>query len=325
VLFRTMTNETRWGSRGFPVLGSFVLHGLLLLGALMAQRQSVPVPGVPGALTERVLHRVEVSAFNEPPVPARAATLPAAAAALPEPLAKPPRAPAVAKAAPLRAPADEAATADREEAGGWLGIAKPVTEDEPSERLERAAPERDLLVERLLAKERTRADQFRAAALPSNNPDAVESPPPALPVASAGTLARPSAPGDLWASLTQALPAALNPALWNDRRASVASNVRLEARLRDGKLVELKAGTPTWAGTESLRSGLFELLKRGQFSSSRGETSELFEVRVRASMQQGSELPALGYSAPPGGLDGTAYAIFPSGLRIDAVVRRLTD
>jgi hypothetical protein len=320
-----MNHQTRWGARGVPVLGSFVLHGLLLLGALLAQRESVPVPGVPGALTERVLHRVEVSAFNEPSVPARAAAVPAA---LPEPAAKPPRAPAVAKAVSPRAPADEATAPDREEAGGWLGVAKPLTENEPSQPVERAAPERDLLVERLLAKERTRADQFRAAALPSSNPDAVESPPPALPVASAGTLARASAPGDLWASLTQALPAALNPAVWSERRASVVSNVRLEARLRDGKLVELKAETPTWAGTESLRSSLFELLKRGQFSSSRGERGEareVFEVRVRASMQQGSELPALGYSAPPGGRDGTAYAVFPSGLRIDAVVRRVTE
>jgi hypothetical protein len=185
-----------------------------------------------------------------------------------------------------------------------------------------------MLVERLLAAERARANSLRSAsaARAETSPEPEQGATPQVsPAQQPNYSATSQESGDFQADFTRALPVAVNPEVWNGARERRLQNVRFEARFKDGELLELAVVGGSSSAIESLRGNLSALLRRVRFSAAGAPRSGVvkLEIQIQATSVGGTDLPAYGYVPPTATQLASAFAVFPSGLRVDARVRLL--
>lgn len=335
------------------MLGSLCAHALVIAAALAGpteepeatQASPLDVPSL-GARTASVERWVDVSSLAAPEAPSprpevaspeRNEPEPAEPAALvPRALphepdapsrknpASPPRKPA---STPPRPPAPpkqpEPARDTPSEGEDWLRIEDQLPPEDPDVPEPPATEQRDLIVERLLASERRKAQLGRArlgaapatATVPA--PSDVQEVPPEVRAAPPANL-----PQDLGDRFTRAVTEAeKNNPIWGKHALGWVGRVRVRLSLRDGVL-----GEPEFEGhADPLLVRLVEktvfLLRRGTFSlpfSERQNGTQRFDIGVRLSVVD--DVNRYAYERPTRRRPGRAYFVLPDGRLFEAFV-----
>jgi hypothetical protein len=190
-------------------------------------------------------------------------------------------------------------------------------------------PKRDLLVERLMEKERDRQRlAARDEAARQRRPETVggQPPPPSRnPSAPSGeldTFGEDGARADLWVELTRWLPrAASSDPAWETLTAGSSYEFRVEVTTENGKVLSIKKLDRAPEPTEKLLNNTSHLMSRGRYGGTKRETHR-FELRIRLSTTQGRDL-WIAHTTPDPPKPGVGSFISPSGRRFDAWVSRL--
>lgn len=219
-------------------------------------------------------------------------------------------------------------------AGDWLSEAEQLPDSETAQPASGApkAPPRDVLVERLLAKERDRerlaardeAERHAQARRPvqPSAPQPAERPPTSVgPTADSDSegFGESRAHADLWVELTRWLPrAASSDHSWDRLPSNASYEFRIELITEAGKLVDGKALDSAPAPTTTLLDATTHLMSSGRFGGSK-RASHRFELRIRLSMTEPRDL-WIAHTTPDPPKPGVGSFIAPSGRRFDVWV-----
>lgn len=212
----------------------------------------------------------------------------------------------------------------------WLSMDQQLPdngETNPSKAV--SNPKRDLLVERLMEKERDRQRlAARDEAARQRRPETVggQPPPPSRnPSAPSGeldTFGEDGARADLWIELTRWLPrAASSDPAWETLTAGSSYEFRVEVTTENGKVLSIKKLDRAPEPTEKLLNNTSHLMSRGRYGGTKRATHR-FELRIRLSTTQGRDL-WIAHTTPDPPKPGVGSFISPSGRRFDAWVSRL--
>lgn len=276
----------------------------------------------------------------DPTQPRAAAPAPDVAARPTPKVAAPPK-PTVPRPAAVAAPVEDRARESsiaskpaKPAPGDWLSEDQQLPDTEtarPTSSAPKTQP-RDVLVERLLAKERDRerlaardeAERHAQAARPvqPNAPQPAESPPtspePAVD-SDAETFGESRAHADLWVELTRWLPrAASSDQTWERLPSNASYEFRIELVTEAGKLVDSKVLDSAPAPTPKLLDTTSHLMGHGRFGGAK-RTSHRFELRIRLSTTQPRDL-WIAHTTPDPPKPGVGSFIAPSGRRFDVWV-----
>jgi hypothetical protein len=288
---------------------------------------------------------------EKPPTDAPATPTPKGAALESEQKTAPPSAaqrtaPKTPKPRPVTPPAEQKPSAD-----DWLSIEQQLPEEAESngDSTPAATPKRDVLVERLLAKERdaqrlAAEDETRRRAASSSSPSSASSsasagssPSVSTPAKTATTprVADERAPtsrdevfgesrarADLWVELTRWLPrAASTDPTWEQLPANSSYEFRVELTTENGAIVASRVRGDAPPSAARLLTQTAHLMGRGKYGGTR-RTVHRFELRVRLTTTTGRDL-WIAHTTPDPPKPGVGSFIAPSGRRFDVWVTQL--
>lgn len=252
----------------------------------------------------------------------------------PSPQARSPQAPSP-KPRPAAAAAEQKPAADE-----WLSIEQQLP-DEPASTADSPpapTPKRDVLVERLLAKERdaqrlAAQDETRRRTLAASG--SASSKPTPAPTATTPRVAEARAPAsrdevfgesraraNLWVELTRWLPrAASTDQTWEQLPANSSYEFRVELTTENGAIVSTRVLDRAPPSAERLLSQSAHLMSRGKYGGTRREVHR-FELRVRLTTTTGRDL-WIAHTTPDPPKPGVGSFIAPSGRRFDVWVTHL--
>lgn len=247
--------------------------------------------------------------------------------ALPKPVTPKTPAPNARTAAPkprsVTPPVEPKSAAD-----DWLSIEQQLPDEPESTSASQpaATPQRDVLVERLLAKER---DAQRLAAQDETRRRAsMASRLPAAPSSARAPSSRDEAFGesraraDLWVELTRWLPrAASTDQAWERLPANSSYEFRVELTTENGVVVATRVLDRAPSSAERLLSQTAHLMSRGKYGGTR-RVVHRFELRVRLTTTTGRDL-WIAHTTPDPPKPGVGSFIAPSGRRFDVWVTQL--
>lgn len=239
--------------------------------------------------------------------------------------------------APTERARDARKTDSTKAPGDWMSLDDQLpdpVESRATAQPTRPLPQRDALVERLLAKERDKArlaaleeaqrreneqreDQRRAsstsAAAPSDQqPRAQED----------DTFGDSHARADLWVELTRWLPrAASSDQAWESLPSNASYEFRVELVTEGGKLVDSRVLDAAPAPTNRLLTNTSHLMERGKFGGAK-RVMHRFELRIRLSETEPRDL-WIAHTTPDPPKPGVGSFIAPSGRRFDVWVSKL--
>lgn len=225
-------------------------------------------------------------------------------------------------------PTEPSASNDANEPGDdWFGEPGDVHEDSPTDESDAKPPEaeRDRLVERLLAAERRRATEKRAA----QNATQRQARQPA-PAIDPGMNTRADATRDLATAFSRAVPYAANAdPLWQRLPLGDVGQVTITLDLSSGRLGERYQARPALQKSSPL-ARLIErtvaLLQRGRLAlhaSDRKTGQQRLSLSVTLSQEAARDALKIGFQAPSGKRPGRGYFVLESGRRFDAEIRPL--
>lgn len=209
------------------------------------------------------------------------------------------------------------------QADDWLSIEQQLPEPAPAEPSKAASrPERDELVERLLAKERDRSrvkqrEEFERAEVAR----ADEGRPP---VASVQQVTNQSAgqsyaSADVWIELTRWLPrAASGDQAWEAMAVDTRLDVEVNVRAVRGAALMLEAVGKVPEAVQRLLDTTAHLMQRGRFATD-GPVFQRFSLRIRLSQTAEREL-WIAHTTPDPPKPGVGSFVAPSGRRFDVWV-----
>jgi hypothetical protein len=221
-------------------------------------------------------------------------------------------------------------TKEADTSSDWLSIDQQLPVDGETKPAPTVpSPKRDLLVERLMAKERDRARlAARDEAARQKSPSAVsEQPPP--PSNNRGARASETdnfgengARADLWVELTRWLPrAASSDPTWETLAAGSSYEFRVELITENGNVVSTQVLDRAPEPTKKLLNNTSHLMSRGRYGGTR-RTTHRFELRIRLSTTEGRDL-WIAHTTPDPPKPGVGSFISPSGRRFDVWVSQL--
>lgn len=260
----------------------------------------------------------------------------AASKALPTRTEREPKTPSnAAPAAPkdgdeLTAPRKPQPTKEADTSSDWMSIDQQLPVDRETPRSTTVpTPKRDLLVERLMAKERDRARlavQDEAARQKRSSAVSEQPPPPSSnPGARASetdNFGENGARADLWVELTRWLPrAASSDPTWETLAAGSSYEFRVELITENGKVVSTQVLDRAPEPTKKLLNNTSHLMSRGRYGGTRRATHR-FELRIRLSTTEGRDL-WIAHTTPDPPKPGVGSFISPSGRRFDVWVSQL--
>jgi hypothetical protein len=238
---------------------------------------------------------------------------------------------------PLRKPAPASPRRERSDPlpdeGDWLSIAQqlPDARETTPSKTKPSEPQRDVLVERLLAKERDQqhlaardemARQTRptstAASQPTASAVAPESVDKRAP-ASEEVFGESGARADLWVELTRWLPrAASGDEVWQRLPADSSYEFRVELTTESGVVVGTRVLDRAPPAAEKLLTNTAHLMSRGRYGGTKRAVHR-FELRIRLSNAEGRDL-WIAHTTPDPPKPGVGSFIAPSGRRFDVWV-----
>jgi hypothetical protein len=196
-------------------------------------------------------------------------------------------------------------------------------------------PERDVLVERLLAKERDKArlaardEARRAEAEREEATKRAAQPPPTATVGEPNprnpeddNFGDNRAHADLWVELTRWLPrAASSDRAWEELPANSSYEFRVELVTEGGKLVDSRLLDSAPLPTNKLLTNTSHLMERGKYGGSK-RVKHRFELRIRLSTTEPRDL-WIAHTTPDPPKPGVGSFIAPSGRRFDVWVTEI--
>ncbi len=240
---------------------------------------------------------------------------------------------------PLRKPAPASRrrerTDEREDEGDWLSIGQqlPDARETSPSKTKPSEPERDVLVERLLAKERDQqhlaardemARQTRATSEAAPRPMASAAAPDSVNKRAAASVSEEvfgesGARADLWVELTRWLPrAASGDGVWQRLPADSSYEFRVELTTESGTVVGTRVLDRAPPAAEKLLTNTAHLMSRGRYGGTKRAVHR-FELRIRLSTAQGRDL-WIAHTTPDPPKPGLGSFIAPSGRRFDVWV-----